>query len=44
MKEQLEQMFEIHIDNTFELFREKKFREPIPQVPNNYVISMCKLF
>ena len=44
MKEQLLWMFETHIDNTFELFKEKQFKEPIPSVPNNYVISMCKLF
>lgn len=36
-------MFEVHIDNTFELFRERQFKEPIPQVSNNYVISMCRL-
>ena len=29
VKEQLATMFEIHIDNTFELFQEKQFREPI---------------
>lgn len=36
-------MFDIHIDNTIELVRGKHFKEPIPTVDNNFVISMCKL-
>lgn len=36
-------MFDIHIDNTIELVRVKGFKEPIPTVNNNFVISMCKL-
>jgi hypothetical protein len=37
-------MFETHIDNTLELIRGKQFKEPIPTVNNNFVISMCRLF
>ena len=36
-------MFETHIDNTIELVRGKGFKEPIPTVDNNFVISMCRL-
>ncbi len=36
-------MFDIHIDNTIELVRGKNFKEPIPTVNNNFVISMCRL-
>ena len=36
-------MFETHIDNTIELIRGKGFKEPIPTVDNNFVISMCRL-
>jgi hypothetical protein len=42
-KEQLQWMFDTHIDNTIELIRGKAFKEPIPTVDNNLIISMCKL-
>jgi len=42
-KEYLQMMFETHIDNTIELVRGKGFKEPIPTVDNNFVISMCRL-
>jgi len=42
-REQLQWMFDTHIDNTIELVRGKHFKEPIPTVDNNFVISMCRL-
>ena len=42
-KEQLQWLFDTHIDNTVELVRGKNFKEPIPTVDNNFVISMCRL-
>lgn len=37
-------MFEIHVDNTLEIIRGKQYKEPIPTVDNNFVISMCRIF
>lgn len=42
-KEQIQWLFDTHIDNCIELVRGKNFKEPIPTVDNNFVISMCRL-
>lgn len=44
MKELLLNLFDTHIDNTIELVRGKAFKEPIPTVDNNFVLSMCRLY
>ena len=44
MKVILQNLFDTHIDNAIELIRGKNFKEPIPTVDNNFIISMCKLF
>jgi len=43
LKDQLWTLFETHIENTFEFMESKNFREPIPTVKLNSVISMCRL-
>jgi dynein heavy chain len=44
LKDLLQNLFDTHIDNTIELIRGKGFKEPIPTVDNNFIISMCRLF
>lgn len=42
-KEHIWNHFDLHIDNTIELFKTKQYKQTIPMQENNLVISLCRL-